>query len=621
MMKRIIYYFVVLFCLLGSGLWKAQASYCTQPTSYRFTSNANGTWGSTWTNNSSAAANTYLITHRVEYTSALKPASGTIIVVKNGGELVLNQLQTDNGGVTIILDGGKLTVTQNIQLEKSDDRICAINGNCITVGENFQIKSSSQLYIANSGIKVVNGNLENNSGGSISGEHIKVWVKQNFYNGSWSSSTVDAWYAGGTNPSWSGESSSSMVPCTPPCIIPAKPDVTVTNPTCSAPGTATINPYNSAYIYTFSPSGPTVGTGGVISGMTVGQSYTVTATNGACISVASSSFSIAAATGNPAAPATTVNSTATCSLNSTVKITGYIATNTYNISPAGTTIDASGVISGTAGNYTITVITGGCTSSSSAFTIVAATGHPAAPVTTVNSTATCSANSTVKITGYNATNTYNISPAGTTIDASGVISGSAGNYTITVTTGGCTSSSSSFSIVAATGGPAAPVVSTNNLTNICSATTANLTTIQPAAVIGQSYQWHTAASNPTPLTLVIDPAAVPAGIYYLYIKLNNGTCYSTASGAVTVTTTNCSGCEDELLNLSSFEGQTNTQNIFATNNIAIGTNRLGLTHNASLPGNFSLNVISQTHYPGEFGIQIGHNKATDLLLHKELNLK
>lgn len=75
------------------------------------------------------------------------------------------------------------------------------------------------------------------------------------------------------------------------CSI-AAPTITTTAATCSAPGTATISNYNSTYTYTFSPTGPTVGAGGVISNATVGTSYTVTATSGSCVSSSGNSFSI-----------------------------------------------------------------------------------------------------------------------------------------------------------------------------------------------------------------------------------------------------------------------------------------------------------------------------------------
>lgn len=77
----------------------------------------------------------------------------------------------------------------------------------------------------------------------------------------------------------------------------AIPTITTTAATCSANGTATISNYNGTPgSYTFSPTGPTVATGGVISGMTAGTTYTVTATVSGCRSNASAEFSVAAST-------------------------------------------------------------------------------------------------------------------------------------------------------------------------------------------------------------------------------------------------------------------------------------------------------------------------------------
>jgi gliding motility-associated-like protein len=75
---------------------------------------------------------------------------------------------------------------------------------------------------------------------------------------------------------------------------PLVPIITTTAATCSASGSSTITNYNASNTYVFTPSGPTVGVGGAISGMTVGTSYTVIATNGGCTSSASVSFSNAA---------------------------------------------------------------------------------------------------------------------------------------------------------------------------------------------------------------------------------------------------------------------------------------------------------------------------------------
>ena len=70
-----------------------------------------------------------------------------------------------------------------------------------------------------------------------------------------------------------------------PQLPPTTPTISTTAPTCSSAGVSTITNYSASNIYTFTPVGPTVGAGGVISGMTVGTSYTVTADNGICLTL------------------------------------------------------------------------------------------------------------------------------------------------------------------------------------------------------------------------------------------------------------------------------------------------------------------------------------------------
>lgn len=86
------------------------------------------------------------------------------------------------------------------------------------------------------------------------------------------------------------------------------------------------------------------------------------------------------------------------------------------------------------------------------------------------------------------------------------------------------------------GCPPAPILSASTKTNICPLTTADLTTLQPVAVVGQTFEWHTVASNPTTLTFISSPSQAPAGTYYLYAK---AICYSPASLPVTVTISVC----------------------------------------------------------------------------------
>jgi hypothetical protein len=73
---------------------------------------------------------------------------------------------------------------------------------------------------------------------------------------------------------------------------PATPTVTTNAVTCGAAGSAAVSNYSGANTYAFTPPGPSVNGAGIISGFTVGQSYTVTSNNGTCTSAASLSFTV-----------------------------------------------------------------------------------------------------------------------------------------------------------------------------------------------------------------------------------------------------------------------------------------------------------------------------------------
>ncbi|MDY3363887.1 hypothetical protein PG623_07730 [Riemerella anatipestifer] len=76
------------------------------------------------------------------------------------------------------------------------------------------------------------------------------------------------------------------------CVVPPTPVVSVTPATYYNNGSATISNYDSSYSYTFSPSGPTVGAGGVISNISYETTYTVVASKGVCNSSSSQSFTV-----------------------------------------------------------------------------------------------------------------------------------------------------------------------------------------------------------------------------------------------------------------------------------------------------------------------------------------
>ncbi|UOE41612.1 hypothetical protein MTP09_02955 [Chryseobacterium suipulveris] len=217
----------------------------------------------------------------------------------------------------------------------------------------------------------------------------------------------------------SNENNGYAIALLPPCTTPATPTVTTTGATCTSAGTATISNYNSALTYTFSPSGPSVGAGGVISGLTAGTSYTVTATDGNCTAT-STSFRVAAQLSVPTA---TVSSTSPiCSgQNAVFTITGTpnaVVTYTLNggantnvtLSSTGT---ATVTVNGATANQTLTLVsvnnpTTKCSATLSGSSTV--TVNPL-PTATVSSTSPiCSGqNAVFNITGTpNAVVTYNI---------------------------------------------------------------------------------------------------------------------------------------------------------------------------------------------------------------------
>ena len=71
---------------------------------------------------------------------------------------------------------------------------------------------------------------------------------------------------------------------------PIIPTITSVAPTCVADGTSTIGNYDGTVTYNFTPTGPTVDATGLISGMTIGTTYTVNAVDATCTSADTTTF-------------------------------------------------------------------------------------------------------------------------------------------------------------------------------------------------------------------------------------------------------------------------------------------------------------------------------------------
>ena len=99
--------------------------------------------------------------------------------------------------------------------------------------------------------------------------------------------------------------------------IPDIPTIITAAPTCLASGSSILTNYSASNTYTFSPSGPSAGSGGVISSATLGQAYTITTTNtSTCTSGSSVSFTNLSQLASPTATITAEGATTFCASDS-----------------------------------------------------------------------------------------------------------------------------------------------------------------------------------------------------------------------------------------------------------------------------------------------------------------
>ena len=231
--------------------------------------------------------------------------------------------------------------------------------------------------------------------------------------------------------------------------IPAVPTITSVAPTCAADGTSAIANFDGTLTYVFTPAGPTVGAGGVMSNITVGTSYTVIGDNGSCQSTASASFSNAAMLSISGTPVANVTVQPTCSnLFGTIEATlpTLIANEEFVLEGP----DASGTIQTNStdgiftnldsGDYTLYISNSatGCTSSSIMLTIDTVTIIPSFDL----NSGCDGVDYTISVDNPNSSYTYNW------YDSTGLLIGSgdyiivtqADTYEVQASTGSCTTS-------------------------------------------------------------------------------------------------------------------------------------------------------------------------------------
>ncbi len=284
----------------------------------------------------------------------------------------------------------------------------------------------------------------------------------------------------------------------------------------------------------------------------IAGTYTVTVTNGGCTATSSVTVVInasptATATSNgPLCTGTTLNLSTPAVTGATYAWTGpggYTAT-TRNPS-------RTNVTTAMAGTYTVTVTNGGCTATSSVTVVItsaptatATANSPLCSGSTLNLSTPAVTGATYAWTGPGGYTSTTRNPSRTNVTTA-----MAGTYTVTVTNGGCTATSSVTVVI-----NASPTATASANGPLCTGATLNLST---PAVTGATYAWtgpggYTSTTRNPSRTNV---TTAMAGTYT--VTVTNGGCTATSSVTVVINTqptatasSNTPLCEGATLNLS-----------------------------------------------------------------------
>ena len=301
----------------------------------------------------------------------------------------------------------------------------------------------------------------------------------------------------------------------------------VTQPTCAvATGSFTITNYNAAYTYAASPS-----LGVVIAGSSVtapAGSYTLTATLGACSSLASVSVTVNAQPTTPTAPVTAVTQP-TCALTTgTITVTVQNAGETYSLDN-GVSFQPSNIKAGlAAGSYNVIIQSaGGCNSVATLTTVNVPPAPPSVPTVASTIQPTCGTPTGTIDFAVQAGVEYSVGAgyqAGTTF--AGLASGT---YTLTVRSiadNTCiTAAASTVTINVPPAPPSVPTVA-STIQPTCGTPTGTIDFAVQAGVeysVGAGYQAGTTF------------AGLVSGTYTLTVRsIADNTCITAAASTVTI---------------------------------------------------------------------------------------
>jgi gliding motility-associated-like protein len=282
-----------------------------------------------------------------------------------------------------------------------------------------------------------------------------------------------------------------------------------TSPTITANGPTTFCPGGSVTLTSSASSGNTWTTGETTQSITVTTSgnYTVTNSTSGC-SATSTPINVTITT--PVTPTISANGPTTFCAGGSVTLTSSSATN--NSWSTGETTQSITVIS--AGNYTVTAGTAGCSSTSTPINITIST--PNTPTISANGPLTFCAGSSVLLNSSESSG--NIWSTGETTQS--ITVSASGNYTVTAGTTGCSATSSQITVTVNT--PITPTISANGPTTFC---TGDNVTLTSSSATGNT--WSTGET-----TQSIN--VTTTGTYTVTVD-NNGCTVSSAATTVTVT--------------------------------------------------------------------------------------
>ncbi|RZJ73602.1 Calx-beta domain-containing protein [Flavobacterium sp.] len=285
-------------------------------------------------------------------------------------------------------------------------------------------------------------------------------------------------------------------------------------PTISASGAITFCQGGSVTLTSSATTGNTWSNGATTQSITVSASgaYSVTTTNGTCPSAASASTTV---TVNqiPATPTISASGATTFCQGGNVVLTSSATTG--NVWSNGATTQSITVTS--SGTYTVSVTNSGCTSGTSAGTTITVTPLPVAPTVSVSGDTTFCQGGSVTLTSSIATG--NLWSNGATTQS--ITVSASGTYSVTTTSGGCTSAASAGTTVTVNPLPATPTITATGATTFCQG--GNVTLISSAAT-GNLWSNGATAQFITVST---------SGTYS--VSVTNGTCTSATSTGITVT--------------------------------------------------------------------------------------